>query len=63
MKTHLKCGDTAVLNACPDENTRNRQTACGYMRDDVTSNKDAVDCRLCLQSEQMKHYFESSNSK
>jgi len=32
------------------------QSACGYVRKNVTRSQDAVDCFYCLRSEEMKHY-------
>lgn len=34
------------------------QTACGYIRGNVTGNMDKVDCKLCLRSDEMKHYHQ-----
>ncbi len=62
MKTHFHTTNRAVLAACPDYYTWSKQTACGYMRELVTSNPNDVDCLYCLRSEQMKGLVEAKKA-
>ena len=49
-KTHYK------VTGVDDRQQGQNQTACGYVRDNVSSNGDEVDCKLCLNSIHMVHY-------
>lgn len=57
-KTHLKITGVDARDCGQTEFEYTHQTACGYVRDNVTRNMDKVDCRLCLRSEEMKHYHQ-----
>lgn len=57
-KTHLKVSGVDARCMGQSNYDYNHQTACGYVRDNVTRNEDEVDCKLCLRSEDMKHYHQ-----
>ena len=56
MKTHFKIIGVEFRSAGQTEHEYTHQTACGYVRDNVTRNGDNVDCKSCLKSEEMEHY-------
>ncbi len=60
-KTHLKiiCVDHGTQGKTEFNNSH--RAACGYVRDKVSIDGDAVDCKLCLRSEHMKHYHQINN--
>lgn len=62
MKTHLKIVGVDCRNMGQSEYDFTHQTACGYVRDNVTTNEDDVDCKLCLRSEEMKHYHQINSA-
>jgi hypothetical protein len=53
-KCHLKVTGVDARNHGQTEYEYNHQTACGYVRDNVTTNKVKVDCFYCKRSEEMK---------
>jgi len=55
-KTHYKIRGVDARNAGQTDFEHTHQTACGYVRDSVTTNGDNVDCKLCLKSIHMIHY-------
>jgi len=48
-KTHMKIKGVDARNQGQTEFEYTHQAACGYVRDNVTSNKLNVDCKLCLR--------------
>lgn len=62
MKTHLRISGVDCRNMGQSDHEYTHQTACGYVRDSVTTNDDEVDCKLCLRSEEMKHYHRINSS-
>lgn len=62
MKTHYKVTGVDCRDGGQTEFEYSHQTACGYVRDNVTTNGDYVDCELCLKSEAMKHYHQINNT-
>ena len=62
MKTHLKIAGVDARAHGQTEFEYTHQTACGYVRDNVTTDGDKVDCKLCLRSEEMKHYHQINGS-
>ena len=50
MKTHFKILGVDLRENGQSEYEYQHQTACGYVRKNVTKNGDLVDCKLCLQS-------------
>ena len=61
-KTHLRVPGVDYRNMGQSEHEYTHQTACNYVRDNVTTNIDAVDCKLCLKSESMKHYHQINST-
>lgn len=61
-KTHYKVHGVDARNLGQTEFEYTHQTACGYVRDNVTTNGDHVDCKLCLRSEDMKHYHQTNGT-
>ena len=57
-KTHYKIDGINARSRGQTEFERTHQAACGYVRDNVTTNGDYVDCKLCLRSEEMKRYHQ-----
>lgn len=55
-KTHLKVSGVDCREQGQTEYEYEHQAACGYVRDEVTSNGDNVDCKWCLNSIHMVHY-------
>jgi len=55
-KTHLKIEGVDARSLGQSDFNHSHQSACGYVRDNVTTNEDQVDCFYCLRSEEMKHY-------
>ena len=53
MKMHYKISGVDCRNQGQSEYEYHHQTACGYVRENVTTNVDAVDCKLCLKSPEM----------
>ena len=62
MKTHFKVTGVDARDKGQTEFEYTHQTACGYVRDNVTMDGDKVDCKLCLRSEEMKHYHQINGS-
>ena len=56
IKTHLKVSGVDCRGQGQTDFEYEHQTACGYVRDDVTRDGDGVDCKLCLNSIHMIHY-------
>ena len=48
-KTHLKITGVEYRGAGKSDFEYNHQNACGYVRDIVTRNMEAVDCKICLR--------------
>jgi hypothetical protein len=61
-KTHFQIIGVDFHKSGKTEYKYTHQTACGYVRDDVTSNGDNVDCELCLKSIHMVHYHAINES-
>ena len=57
-KIHLKTSGVDARGSGQTEFEYTHQTACGYVRDNVTTNMDAVDCKHCLCSKNMQHYHQ-----
>ena len=57
-KTHLKITGVDARDRGQTEFEYTHQTACSFVRDNVTDNEDSVDCFYCLRSEQMKRYHQ-----
>lgn len=57
-KTHLKVKGVDCRGHGQTEFEHSHQTACGFVRNNVTTNMDKVDCFYCLRSEEMKHYHQ-----
>lgn len=55
-KTHYKVEGVDARNQGQTVFEYNHQTACGYVRENVTTNGDNVDCKWCLNSIHMVHY-------
>lgn len=55
-KTHYKVPGIDARSLGQTEFQYSHQAACGYVRDNVTTNGDLVDCKLCLRSDDMRHY-------
>jgi len=55
-KTHFKIDGVDARALGQTEYEFSHQAACGYVRKEVTTDGDAVDCFYCLKSEHMKHY-------
>lgn len=56
MKTHFKVDGVDCRGLGQSEYELNHQTACGYVREQVSKSGDEVDCKLCLNSIHMVHY-------
>lgn len=54
MKTHLLVDGVDCRDMGQTEFEYSHQTACGYVRDQVTYNMDEVDCFYCLLSKEME---------
>ncbi|EJO2025774.1 hypothetical protein NRC85_003954 [Vibrio parahaemolyticus] len=61
-KTHLKVTGVDASNNGQTQFEYTHQTACGYVRDNVTRNMDHVDCFYCLRSKEMQHYHQINKS-
>ena len=48
-KTHLKVGGVDYRTGGQTEYEYNHQALCGFVRDNVTPDKSAVDCCHCLK--------------
>ncbi|HHE0459689.1 TPA: hypothetical protein ACN331_002526 [Vibrio parahaemolyticus] len=57
-KTHLNVPGVDARDSGQTQFEFTHQTACGFVREQVTTNKDSVDCFYCLRSEEMKHHFQ-----
>lgn len=55
-KTHFKVDGVDCRDIGQTEFEYTHQTACGYVRENVSRNGDDVDYKLCLKSEDMEHY-------
>ena len=55
-KTHLKVSGVDYRDHGQTEHEYTHQSACGYVRKQVTNNEDSVDCFYCLGSHYMDHY-------
>jgi len=51
-KTHFKVRGVDARDNGQTEYEYNHQTACGYVRNNVTKNKDEVDCFYCQRLQQ-----------
>ena len=60
MKTHLKYINEYGAHIMQTEYEYTHSTACGYVRENVTTDKSKVDCFYCLRSESMKDNQEYS---
>ena len=49
-KMHYKISGNDCRKQGQSEHEYTHQSACGYVRDNVTTNGDEVDCHWCLQS-------------
>ena len=54
MVTHLKIEGDAEYHT---EYEREHQAACGYTRDNITSDESEVTCQDCLDSDHMTHWY------
>jgi len=61
-KTHLKVAGVDCRNQGQTEFEYTHQTACGYVRNQVTTDGDNVDCFFCLRSKEMEHYHQLNNT-
>ncbi|CAH1598981.1 hypothetical protein FWP33_18750 [Vibrio parahaemolyticus] len=61
-KTHLKITGVDARNSGQTQFEYTHQTACGYVRNQVTTNMDNVDCFYCLRSKEMEHYHQINGS-
>ncbi|MDH0450897.1 hypothetical protein [Shewanella sp. GD04112] len=61
-KTHLKIIGVDRRSQGQSQFEHDHQTACGFVRVQVTSNMDQVDCLFCLRSKEMLHYHQINNS-
>lgn len=61
-KTHYKITGIDASSQGQTYFEYTHQTACGYVRDNVTNNGDEVDCKLCLKSKYMEHYHQVNSS-
>ncbi len=61
-KTHLKITGVDCRDRGQTQFEFTHQTACGYVRDNVTTNMDEVDCFYCLRSKEMEHYHKINKS-
>ncbi|WP_028471326.1 hypothetical protein [Neptunomonas japonica] len=57
-KKHFKVIGVDCRNQGQTEFEYSHQAACGYVRKEVTTDGDQVDCFYCLRSEGMKHYHQ-----
>ena len=55
-KTHFKVAGIDCRSLGQTQYEYSHQTACGYVRDNVTRDGDGVDCKVCLKSHPMAHY-------
>lgn len=55
-KTHLKITGVGCRDQGRTDFEYSHQTACGYVRDDVSDNGADVNCNYCLNSVQMVDY-------
>jgi hypothetical protein len=55
-KTHYKISGNDHRSQGQSEFEYSHQTACGYVRESVTTNGDYVDCKWCLNSIHMINY-------
>ena len=62
MKTHLKIKGVDYRGRGQSNFEYEHQTACGYVRVDVTTNEDLVDCKHCLKSEAMEKYHKLNST-
>ena len=61
-KTHLKVAGVDCRANGQTDYEYTHQTACGYVRDNVTEDMDAVDCFYCLRSKDMEHYHQVNST-
>ncbi|AIW22330.1 hypothetical protein F0267_01430 [Vibrio coralliilyticus] len=61
-KTHLKVSGVDARNSGQTQFEFTHQTACGYVRDNVTRNMDHVNCFYCLRSKEMQNYLQIKKS-
>ncbi|MBF4340770.1 hypothetical protein EAY39_08200 [Vibrio anguillarum] len=61
-KTHLKITGVDARDKGQTDYEYSHQTACGYVRSNVTRNMDSVDCFYCLRSKEMEHYHQINNA-
>lgn len=55
-KTHYKIEGVDARHLGQSEFEYTHQSACGYVRDNVSEDGDMVDCKLCLKSKEMELY-------
>lgn len=53
-KTHLKVTGADHRNSGQTQFEYDHQTACGYVRDNITRNSKQVDCKLCIKAKKIK---------
>ena len=56
-KTHFKIIGVDCRKQGQTEFEYLHQTACGYVRNNVTQDGDRVDCKLCINSVHMNNYY------
>lgn len=56
MAIHLKVTGVDCRSQGQTEHEFKHQSACGYVRENITTNMDNVDCKHCLNSIHMVHY-------
>ena len=61
-KTHLRVAGVDCRNQGQTEHEYTHQAACGYVRNNVTTAEDLVDCFYCRNSIHMVHYHAVNKS-
>ena len=61
-KMHYKISGNDCRKQGQSEHEYTHQSACGYVRDNVTTNGDEVDCHWCLQSIHMVSYHAANKT-
>ena len=56
MSEHYKIAGVDARDRGQTEFEYTHQSACGYVRNNVTRDGDAVDCKSCLRSIHMVHF-------
>lgn len=60
MRTHFKVEGEDLRGKGMSEWNYNHQTACHRISDNLTSNGDNVDCKMCTKSKGMQYYRDSN---